>query len=180
MITVISGTNRKNSRTSKVAKHIFGLLSDHKKQSSHYLELTDLPEKFVHTMMYETKHQDKGLVKIQDKYFTPADKLIFVVPEYNGSFPGIFKLFIDAISIRNYKENFKDKKVLLVGVASGRAGNLRGMDHLTTSLNYLKMNIFPIRFPIPQIEKRMDGKGKLTDEVLKKELKSIVSDFISF
>jgi NAD(P)H-dependent FMN reductase len=45
--------------------------------------------------------------------------------------PGSLKLFIDACSVREYKQNFKGKKAALVGIASGRAGNLRGMDHLT-------------------------------------------------
>ncbi|GLR18406.1 NADPH-dependent FMN reductase [Portibacter lacus] len=180
MITVIAGTNRKGSRTKQVAERYFELISKYSDEEIKFLALEDLSEDFMHSLMYISEHQNNDLAEKQDEFFTPADKLVFVVPEYNGSFPGIFKLFIDAISIRNYKENFQGKKVALIGVASGRGGNLRGMDHLTTSLNYLKMNIFPNRLPIALIEKVMDEFGQFTEPALIKELDSHAQGFISF
>ena len=180
MITVISGTNRKHSKTKDIADHVFHLIKNETKEEIKLLALEDLPQDFVHNSMYSEKGQNKSLGKLQDKYFTPAEKLIFVVPEYNGSYPGIFKLFIDAISIRNYKANFMEKKVLLIGVASGRAGNLRGLDHLTTSLNYLKMNIFPNRFPIANVEEVLNKKGEIRDKNLVEELRILAKSFLKF
>lgn len=180
MITVIAGTNRKGSRTKQVAKYYFEILQDLTGEECKLFALEDLDDSFVHSLMYEKEYQDAGLAKAQDDYFTPANKLIFVVPEYNGSFPGIFKIFLDAISIRNYKENFEDKKVALVGVASGRAGNLRGLDHLTTSLNYLKMNIYHNRFPIAKIDEVMDKTGVITDDLLVEDLRKHVEGFLLF
>jgi len=180
MITVIAGTNRKGSKTKQVAKEYFDLLQKSTEEESKFFALEDLSCDFLHSLMYDEVHQNKDLAEKQDEFFTPANKLIFVVPEYNGSFPGIFKLFIDAISVRNYKENFQGKKVALVGVASGRAGNLRGLDHLTTSLNYLKMNVYPNRLPIAKIEDIMDDEGKFTEEVIIEELENHVKGFLEF
>ncbi|WP_235298863.1 NADPH-dependent FMN reductase [Portibacter marinus] len=180
MITVIAGTNRQGSRTKQVAERYFELISSMTDEECKFLALEDLSENFIHSMMYEEDNQNKDIAEKQDEYFTPAHKLVFVVPEYNGSFPGIFKMFIDAISIRNYKENFQGKKVALIGVASGRGGNLRGMDHLTTSLNYLKMNIYPNRLPIALIEKVMDKKGQFTNELIKLELQKHAEGFLLF
>lgn len=86
----------------------------------------------------------------------PNHKFIFVMPEYNGGFPGVLKLFLDAVHPREWT----NKKACLVGVSSGRAGNLRGMDHLTGILNYLKMNVFYNKLPISQIDKLLDSEGK--------------------
>ena len=180
MITVISGTNRKDSNTRKVAESYFDMIRKQSKEECKFLALEDLPDDFISDRMYDEKHQNKDLAKLQDKYFTPAKKLVFVVPEYNGSFPGIFKLFIDAISIRNYQENFEGKKVGLIGVASGRAGNLRGLDHLTTCLNYLKMNVYPNRFPIAQVEKALNKKGEIVDMSLLKEMENLAKSFLKF
>ena len=180
MITVIAGTNRKGSRSRQVAQQYFKLIGTASKEECKFLALEDLTEDFMHSLMYVEEHQDDNLAEVQDEYFTPADKLVFVVPEYNGSYPGIFKMFIDAISIRNYKANFQGKKVALVGVASGRAGNLRGLDHLTTSLNYLKMNIYPNRLPIAKIDEIMDKKGDFTDEGIILELNNHVKGFLEF
>lgn len=180
MITVISGTNRKNSRTRQIAEAYHGILGGLTDQECKILALEDLPSDIISDMMYEKAFQSPALALIQDEFFTPASKLVFIVPEYNGSIPGIFKLFIDAISIRNYEANFKDKKVGLIGVATGRGGNLRGLDHLTTSLNYLKMIIFPNRYPISQVDKVMDNDGKISDPVLQTDLEKHAKEFLEF
>lgn len=180
MITVISGTNRRNSRTRKIAEAYCHMLAQNTEEECKFLALEDLPPEFISNMMYETGFQNKALAQIQDEYFTPADKLVFVVPEYNGSIPGIFKLFIDAISVRNYDANFRNKKVSLIGVATGRGGNIRGLDHLTTSLNYLKMVIFPDRYPISNVAEVLDETGIIKDFKLQKELELHASDFIAF
>ena len=91
--------------------------------------------------------------------------------QYNSSYSGIIKLFIDAVSVRKYSETFKGKKIALMGVPSGRAGNLRGMDHLTTALNYLGMIVFPNRLPLPQISSKFDG-----DE-FDKETWTLINDY---
>jgi chromate reductase len=82
-----------------------------------------------------------------------------VSPEYNGSFPGVLKLFLDALSVKDYKKTFSGKRVSLIGVASGRAGNFRGMEHLTGIFNYLNMIVMPNKLPISSVEKVIDEKG---------------------
>ena len=83
--------------------------------------------------------------------------LFFVIPEYNGSFPGIFKAFIDASDIRS---SFHGKKVCLIGVSDGRAGNLRGMDHLTNICGHMKMNVLNLKIPISSVGSLIDTDEK--------------------
>ena len=130
MITIISGTNRKGSHTEKFAKHIYKLLQSKTKESVNYFSLVKMPEDVLHDLMYEGKKQSKALRHIQEEIMIPAKKFLIISPEYNGSFPGVLKVFLDACSIHEYQKTFKGKKAGLIGVASGRAGNLRGMDHL--------------------------------------------------
>ena len=66
-------------------------------------------------------------------------------------------MFFDALSVRKYGESFKGKKVALIGVSAGRAGNLRGMEHLTGFLNYLGMIVYPDKLPISNIEQQLEG-----------------------
>jgi len=90
------------------------------------------------------------------------------------------KLFIDACSIRNYADNFKGKKAAIVGVAAGRAGNLRGMEHLTGVLNYLGTTIMPNRLPISSIGGLLDEDKKLKDEATQKALQGFVEGVVAF
>ena len=71
------------------------------------------------------------------------------------------------------------KKALLTGVASGRAGNLRGMDHLADTLHYLKMNVHYNKLPISVINRVMDENGNLNMETIK-VINEQLDEFIRF
>ncbi|MCC6838141.1 MAG: NAD(P)H-dependent oxidoreductase, partial [Bacteroidia bacterium] len=89
------------------------------------------------------------------------------------SYPGILKLFFDAI----HPDLNRGKKVGLVGVASGRAGNLRGMEHLTGVLNYLGMHVHPNKLPISSVLALINESGDLVDLNTLKVLEKHISDF---
>ena len=110
----------------------------------------------------------------------PAQKFIFISPEYNGSFPGVLKLFLDACSVREYKATFKGKKAALVGIATGRAGNLRGMDHLTGILNHLGIIVLPNKVPISKIDQLYGESGDIADAVTLRLIERHVEEFLAF
>src|SRR5690606_804957 len=132
--TVISGTNRPGSNTLKVAK-----------QYVHLLEDKGIPTRFVTLEGLDVNHRNDQLIQLEKEVLIPTRKFIFIVPEYNGSFPGVLKALIDNTNIEKV---WWGKKALLTGVSTGRAGNLRGMEHLTGVLHYLKMNVHHNKLPI--------------------------------
>ncbi|MFT4535057.1 MAG: chromate reductase [Saprospiraceae bacterium] len=178
MIAIISATNRPASRTEFVSRNLFEMIGKYTDEEVNLINLSEVDPGFVHAKMYEAEFQHPDLTKIQDEQIIPADKWIIVSPEYNGSYSGIGKVFVDALSIRKYAETFKGKKLALVGVATGRAGNLRGLDHLTTSFNYLGMKVFPNRLPLANITDHMVGDGFDADTT--ETLDRFVEGFVSF
>lgn len=180
MITVIAGTNRKNSRTLLFAKYVANCLQELGAKEVQLLALEDLPTDMLHTEMYGEEGQSKALAALQDQYIVPAQKFYFVIPEYNGGIPGVLKTFIDACSIRKYKESFHGgKKAALLGLSAGRAGSLRGMDYMTGFLNYLDINVMPNRQPISSIEEFISA-DEITDEVIQDVLKIHATAFLAF
>jgi len=178
MITIISATNRPESRTEFVSRNLFEMIGKHTDEKINLIKLSEVDPGFIHPKMYEAEFQHPDLTKIQDEQIIPADKWILVSPEYNGSYSGIGKVFVDSLSIRRYAETFKGKKLALVGVATGRAGNLRGLDHLTTSFNYLGMNVFPNRLPLSNIANHMVAEG--FDEDTTNTLDVFLKEFVGF
>lgn len=153
MYTIISGTNRINSHTEKVAKIYQDILKS----------------KNIHAGIFSLKNIDlinkkEEFFKLEQEILIPTKKFLFIIPEYNGSYPGILKMMIDYSDIRN---TWHFKKALLTGVASGRAGNLRGMDHLADTLHYLKMNVYYNKLPISSVNKVMDEEGNLDADTLR-------------
>ncbi len=180
MITIIAGSNNRKSKTFYFANHYYKSLKRKTKEKVVLLDLKDLPTNMSHPDMYSPSGQSAEITTLQDEYMLPAQKFVFVTPEYNGSFPGVLKLFLDACSIRAYKETFSGKKAALVGVASGRAGNLRGMDHLSDILNHVGTLVHPNKLPISGIGSLLDEKGKITNADCKKALKKHMEDLLAF
>ena len=121
MLTVICGTNRPESFSGKVAGFYSSRLRA--KQMEHRVfSLFDMPQDLLNNEMYVSAVHPY-LIRIQDEILKPATKFIFIFPEYNGSFPGMLKAFIDASDI---VDCWHGKKACLVGVSSGRAGESAG------------------------------------------------------
>jgi chromate reductase, NAD(P)H dehydrogenase (quinone) len=166
MILVISGTDRKGSKTKIVADHVYSYIKNNTDEEVRYFDLQDLPMSMFRKDFYNGETMPEELKDIQDELLVPSTSWVIITPEYNGSFPGIFKTFIDAVSVRKYKQTFGYKKAALIGVSDGRAGNIRGMDHLTAFLNYLKFTIFFDKLPISNIGMSIED-GELKAEAQK-------------
>ena len=171
MITIISASNRPNSNTEAFAKYYFQELKKKSKTEVKLLSLTKLNETAIVTGMYQAVTQHDKIRELQDEYLIPAERLVIISPEYNGSFPGILKYFIDALSIRKCEETFFGKPVLLAGVATGRAGNLRGLGHLTHILMHLGMKVHAAQMPYSSVGSLIE-KGKLTDKATRKTVRN--------
>lgn len=166
MITVISGTNRLGSKTLLFAKKNQEILREIYPGEVKLLDLSSIAENWIHNNMYNAEQQAQSIANIQDDYVGAAKAFSIVVPEYNGGIPGFVKLFLDAISIRNYKANFSSKAVSLTGVASGRAGCLRGLDYLGNIFMHMGAEIIPNRLPISSIGQVIDENGIINEATL--------------
>ncbi len=178
MITIISGTNRPNSKTRQIA-NVYAVILEAAKVDYKLLSLEDIPLEVFGINMYDSENVSPKLKEIQEEYIFPAEKWILITPEYNGSFPGVFKLFIDAISMNEYPRNFKQKKVALVGVSAGKAGNLMGMSAICDFVNYLGMTVFPTKIPLSSISEILSDDGILNEESFI-AVKNQISAFIQF
>jgi NAD(P)H-dependent FMN reductase len=173
MITIISSTNRPGSSTLKVAQYYQRQLRE-KGIEAGVLSLSQLPPNLIQTDLYGNR--SKEFAPIQD-VITKTDKFIFIIPEYNGSFPGVLKVFIDACS---FPESFYDKKAALVGVSSGKYGNIRGVDHFTGVCHYIHLNVMSLKLHIAAIHKELDADGNLFKEDTVKYTNEQIEKFISF
>ena len=166
MITIISGTNRKYSNTYKIAREYQLILKEKGIEAGVFsLENIDV---FNYNAAFE---------KIENEILIPTTHFIIISPEYNGSFPGVLKMLFD--SSRSH-EMWYHKKALLTGVATGRAGNLRGMDHLADVLNYLKITVHPNKLPISVVNSVVGSDGKIIDEYTLKAINHQLDEFIAW
>lgn len=171
-IVIISCTARPNSNTLKVSRIYQKLLSE-KGVPFDFLDLRSMPEDFFESVLHETKN--KKMEDLIAEKIKPNSAFIFVVPEYNGGFPGVLKLFIDSVHPRDW--NFKN--ACLVGVSTGRAGNLRGMEHLTGILNYLKIHVHYNKLPISNVEALIGTDDHFNNNVQQKVCEEQINGFLA-
>lgn len=158
MNLIISGTNRKHSNSLKVAKFYLKEL-EKRGEDFDILSLEDLPANIIETDMYGKRSE--AFAKIQEKV-SQAKKFVFIIPEYNGSYPGILKLFMDCCA---FPASFYHKKAALVGVSTGKYGNIRGVDHFTGVCNYMRMHVLPLKIHIPLIQNELNSDEEFHDPI---------------
>jgi len=166
MYTIISGTNRQSSNTIRIAEQYQQLLLS-KGVIASLISLENL----------DVSKRNPAIQKFEEEVLIPSDKIVFISPEYNGSIPGVLKSLID---ISDIEKVWWGKKALLTGISSGRAGNLRGMEHLTGILQYVKMIVHPNKLPISSIHGLINGNGEIVDKATLAAMNAQIDEFISF
>jgi len=173
MNLIISGTNRLGSNSLKVAKYYKDELHS-KGEEWEIFSLEDLPHDILYTDLYGKRSE--AFASIQGKV-SAAKKFIFIIPEYNGSYPGALKLFVDACT---YPTSFYHKKAALVGVSTGKYGNIRGVDHFTGVCNYVRMHVLPLKIHIPHVQNELDIQGCFNDPLTLKFINEQIEEIVRF
>ncbi|HRE52745.1 MAG TPA: NAD(P)H-dependent oxidoreductase [Flavitalea sp.] len=163
---IISGTNRKESNTYKIAS-IYQQELEKKNIRADLLSLENL----------DLSGRNTGYIEIEKKLLLPTAKFIFIIPEYNASFPGVLKTLLD---LSDYKNVWWGKKALLTGISSGRSGNVRGMEHLTSILHYLKVVVHPNKLPISGVHNLLNGSATIQDAQTLRVINEQLDEFIKF
>ena len=173
MIVVISGTNRPGARTLAVANAVEQMLSD-AGEPVQLLDLGQLPHELFAPSSYISK--PLSFEPFQSAVLA-ADGILTVVPEYNGSYPGVLKLFIDML---RFPESLSEKPAAFVGVANGRWGALRAVEQLEMVFAYRHAHLYGRRVFLPAIGDLLDASGQLTDPELLDRLRVMTLGFAAF
>jgi len=159
MITIISGTTRTASRT-KIVTDIYAEVLESKGITNQVLDLSEMPDLIHENGTYARKGYSDEFEKVR-QVMIDSSKMVFVVPEYNGSFPGMLKAFIDAMP---YPATWKDKKVGLIGLGNGVQGAVLALSHLTDIFHYMNAEVMGFKPKLNFIHTHL-ANGKLTNEL---------------
>lgn len=172
-ILIIAGTNRPGSYCLRVAKRIAG----------HYAEagvpheifsLLDLPQALFLPESYAKKPPEFAAIQ---KRVLEAAGLHLVVPEYNGGFPGVLKLFIDHLK---FPDSFHHKCVCFTGEADGMWGAFRPVEQIQMIFGYRNAYAFPHRVFIPRIQSQFDEAGEFQNHEIDVLLREQAVNFAGF
>lgn len=172
-ILIVSGTFRPGSNALRVANSLLGHYRAAGAAAEVY-SLGDLPASAFVPEVYATKPPE--VVAVQARVLA-ARGLHLVTPEYNGSFPGVLKHFIDLLK---FPESFEGKPVAFTGEAAGLWGGLRAVEQLQQIFAYRNAVQFPDRVFIPGVMQKFAADGTLTDADINARLAKQAAGFAAF
>ena len=172
-ILIISGSNRPDSNTLKIARIIERHYQDLDLPVELY-SLEQMPADVFTPQAYVTKPD--AFVEVQRRVVV-APGLHVVTPEYNGSCPGVLKHFI---ALLQCPESCESKPVAFVGIAAGGWGGLRAVEQLQMVFGYRHAHVYPERVFVPNVSDELDVQGNLVDPELNARLSRQAAGFARY
>lgn len=171
-INILSSTDRPGSMALNISGYVAEILNEY--ADAEIFTLEDYPLSDVAGGKYGNTPDS---VMEYNSRFLDADGFLFVIPEYNGSFPGVLKVLVDYLPFPFALER---KPVSLIGESSGAFGGVRAVEQFEQILKYRKAYIFPERMFIQRVDKTFDPYHGLSSEVLQKLLDKQLREFPVF
>lgn len=173
MITVISGTNRPESNTAKIARlAVEGLRGAG--EEVELLDLIGLPAEIFHGASYGEK--PASFAPFQEAILA-TDGILTVIPEYNGACPGVMKYFIDML---RFPDSLYEKPVGFVGLSAGPWGAVRAVEQLAMVFQYRHAHLFGRRVFIPHVGTAIGDDGRFVDGAMEKRFGESLEKFADF
>ena len=172
MIVVVSGSNRPGNNSSIVA----GTLKEKliaAGEEVFSIDLEALPNELFTPAAYAEKPVE--FEPIQEAILS-TDGIVTVVPEYNGSYPGALKYFIDCL---RFPESLIAKPSAFVGVAAGKWGGMRAVEQLEMVFQYRHAHLYGRRVFLSNIFGAISD-GQVTDEEALHRMQELIDGFVPF
>lgn len=173
-VILVSGTNRKDAVT-RIITDIYAEILTNLGVPHEIIDLRDLPDDYLFSALYEKAGTNEEFNKFRTLMFE-TKKFVFIVPEYNGSFPGVLKTFIDGLK---FPGTFSNKKCALVGLSAGIQGAGLALSHLTDILNYCGTHVLALKPKLAKIDQNLEDM-QITNTLYRELLESQARQFLDF
>lgn len=161
MISIVISTNREGSRSAVVAEAYLKAFSE-LGQEAEIMSLSEFTPAMIDAILYNPGDDKAGFEALQERV-DASEKFIFIIPEYNGSYPGVLKLFIDCL---RYPDSFDGKKAGVMGISSGTQGASLAMGHFCDVLNFMGTHTLAIRPRFIRIGAAIKDRALVDEEYL--------------
>lgn len=170
-IATILGSARENNPTAQALAVVHDQLKTHPDVEITIIEPADM-QLFIPGL--ETGPSDRD--KLQEMVST-ADGVILATPEYHGSYSSLIKLTIENLG---YPSALYGKPVTLLGVAGGRLGAIKSLEHLRSVCAHIGALVLPSVISLAHAGRAFTPDGACTDPQVEKSLRSLPDKLIRY
>lgn len=175
-ITIISSSIRVGRVSHRVALFLRGYLQQ--QYASYDVQIADLQELNITPMnqVYTEIVNPPASLKRLYELLNSSDAIIFLSPEYNGSYSSALKNAVDYFS----KDVFRRKPIGVVSISTGGMAGMRG----ALQMQQLVLALFGLPIPsmllVPFADQKFNVNGKLLDENFLKMIQSFLAEYTWF
>ncbi|HYJ63293.1 MAG TPA: NAD(P)H-dependent oxidoreductase [Parafilimonas sp.] len=171
-IEIVSGSPRRDSVTHRVVLFLQKYLSENTTHTVKVLDVRDWNLNVLQQEVYKSIEQAPSQLQPLAKRMLNADAYILVTPEYNGSYTPALKNLFDHFPKRAHKA------FGIVTASPGILGGVRASQQLQLLVNALFGIGSPYMLITPQVDKKFDIHGNLTDAGFQKNIDVFISEFL--
>lgn len=160
-IAILIGSTREQSRTAKAARYVAArLVEDHGLR----VDVLDPRDLVMHFPGQTGAEEFEAAISAR---VARADAVLLSTPEYHGSYSAVLKAFIDSLG---YPSALEGKPIALLGVAAGRMGAGKSLEHLSGVCLHVGAMVLPGAVSIAQCYAAFGEDGACTLEEVREEL----------
>ncbi len=172
-IVIISGSIRENASTKRVSRNLQRHLQHEYTTGAEVIDLKEYDYPIWKEVFQKETNPPLMCMRLHQK-LQESDALIFVTPEYNGSYSLALKNMVDYFGLTVF-----EKKVIgVTAVSTGGMGGIRS----GLQLQQLILAIFAIPVPqmllVPNIHQHFDEDGVLLDASFEKNVSLFAKEFL--
>jgi len=106
-----------------------------------------------------------------------ATGVILATPEYHGSYSSVMKLLIDNLG---FPSALSGKPVALLGVAGGRIGAIKALEHLRSVASHIGALVLPGPVSVARVRTVFDDEGRALDDAVASMIRSVPVKLIHY
>ena len=106
-----------------------------------------------------------------------ATGVVFSTPEYHGSYSSVTKLLIENLG---FPSVLAHKPVALMGVAAGRIGAIKALEHLRSVLSHIGAIVLPGPVSVAGVQQLFDEEGRCRDGEIEKMIRGVATNLIGY
>ncbi|WP_437782711.1 NADPH-dependent FMN reductase [Sorangium sp. So ce1097] len=172
-ISILLGSTRTGRQSHKVAHHLERELQ----KRSVATDLIDLAESPLPILDERAGRHPQIQARVQglSARLHEADGLLFVTPEYHGSFSGVLKNALDY-----FWEEFSKKPIGVAAVSAGKLGGINASTQLQHVI--LSLGAFPVptKLLVPEVQSAFDESLQVNGEHLVKSTARFLDEYLWF
>jgi NAD(P)H-dependent FMN reductase len=168
-IVSISGTSRPGNYTS----HAVAVVNDQLRQAGVQVNTIDGRDLELSFPGHDATEDAERLVAAVRE----SAAVVLATPEYHGSFSALTKLVIENLG---FPSALQDKPIALLGVAGGRIGAIKSLEHLRGVCAHVGAIVLPGSLSVAGVRGAFDASGACTDPKTEAALRGFADSLVQF